>query len=76
MRDTEKDFLSTKDVGEKLGIGISQVQRLVKAGRLPHVRNGRRIIFPRPAWEAFVAGQTTSALAGMKGEVNAKTQTD
>ena len=61
-----KDFLTTADVGERLGCGIAHISKMVKAGRLPHVRNGRRIVFPRPAWEAFVAAQSETALAALK----------
>ena len=61
-----KDFLTTADIAEKMGVGIAQVQRLVNAGRLPHVRNGRRITIPRPAWDAFLAQQSAIALAALK----------
>ena len=61
-----KDFLTTADVGERLGVGIGQVQHLVKMGRLPYIRNGRRIVIPRPAWDAFVAERSAEALAALK----------
>ena len=61
-----KDFLTTEDVGARLGVGIAQVQKLVHQGRLPFVRNGRRIVFPRPAWEAFLVQQSEAALAAMR----------
>ena len=68
-----KDFLTTADIGERMGVGIAHVQRLVKTGRLPHVRNGRRITIPRPAWDAFLAQQSATALAALKeGESHAE----
>ena len=60
-----KDFLTTADVGEKLGVGVAQVSYLVKHGRLPHVRSGKRILFPRPAWEAYIAAQSAAAMASL-----------
>ena len=66
-----KDFLTTQDVGERLGVGVAHVQRLVKQGQLPHVRNGRRIVIPRPAWEAFVASRSADALASLKEGIHA-----
>lgn len=35
------DFLTTKEVAEKLGITIRRVQALVTSGRLPAVKFGR-----------------------------------
>lgn len=67
-----KDFLTTGDVSERLGVGIAQVQRLVHQGRLPAVRNGRRIVFPRPAWDAFVSRQSAEALASMQEKSHAE----
>lgn len=68
-----KDFLTTEDVGARLGVGISQVQKLVHQGKLPFVRNGRRIMFPRLAWEKFVADQTAEALAVIQEKSHAET---
>lgn len=68
-----KDFLETRDIVERLGIGTRQVQRLARAGRIPHVRNGRRIRVPLLAWEAFVAQQSAEAMSALKkGETHAE----
>ncbi len=64
-----KDFLTTADVAERLGVGAAQVLKLVGQGRLPYVRNGRRIVIPVPAWEAFVAQRSSDALAALKGRM-------
>lgn len=61
-----KDFLETQDIAERLGIAVRQVQRLARQGRIPHVRDGRKIRVPRVAWEQFVAEQADAAMAGMK----------
>jgi len=67
-----KEFLETGEVAERLGVGVRQVQRLARMGRIPHVRNGRFIRVPVAAWERFMATQTETALAGLKGENHAQ----
>jgi len=66
-----KDFFTTQDVSEKMGVCVAHIVRLVKQGRLPHIRNGRRIMIPRPAWEAFVASLSADALASLKEKIHA-----
>jgi len=61
-----KDFLTTDEVGERLGVSRQHVARLVHRGGIPAVRSGRLIRIPREAWEQFVASQTVAALASMK----------
>ena len=59
------DFLSTSEVGERLGVTGRRVQELIKAGRLPAVRHGRCYRIPRPAWETWLAQQSAAALASV-----------
>lgn len=61
-----KEFLETEEIAERLGVGVRQVQRLARMGRIPHVRSGRFIRVPVAAWDRFMASQTEAALAGMK----------
>lgn len=67
-----KDFLETADIAERLGVGVRQVQRMARMGRIPHTRNGRFIRVPVAAWDQFMATQTEAALAGMKEEADAQ----
>ena len=68
-----KDFLTTAEVGERLGVTGGHVGRLIKMGRLPFVRNGSRLVIPKPAWNAFVAERSAEALAAVKeGEAHAE----
>lgn len=64
------DFLSTAEVGERLGVTGRRVLELAKLGRIPFVKHGRSIRVPRAAWERFVEAQTEEALAGMSGGKN------
>ena len=66
------DFLSTSEVGERMGLTARRVQTLVKMGKLPAVRHGRCIRIPTRAWEQFLEAETQKAMEGMKEEVHAK----
>lgn len=67
-----KDFLTTDEVGERLGVSRQHVARLVKAQRIPAIRTGRLIRIPLAAWNAFLDAQTKEALAGMKEKPHAQ----
>lgn len=67
-----KEFLSTADVGERLGLTAQRVADLAKAGRIPSVRQGRCIRIPARAWEQFVEEQSQAALANMKEAYHAE----
>lgn len=66
-----KDFLSTSEIGERLGLTPQRVADLANAGQIPSVRHGRCIRIPTRAWEQFVADQTATALNGMKEKAHA-----
>ena len=57
-----KEFLSTEDIAQKLGISRQHVVKQMKAGLLPYVRRGHCLRVPRVAWEAWLASQAHSAL--------------
>jgi excisionase family DNA binding protein len=46
--------VSVKDAAKLLNLGRSTIRDLLKAGKLPHKRVGRRILIPRKAVERFV----------------------
>lgn len=60
------EFLSTTEVGERLGVTRRQVQKMMRAGRLPYVRDGRLLKIPRRAWEQFLDGRAEDALSKIK----------
>lgn len=67
-----KDFLTTSEIGERLGVSRQHVSRLVKLGRIPATRSGRLIRIPRLAWEHYLAAQTEEAMTGMKEKAHAQ----
>ena len=45
----EKLVLTVPEAGELLGISRAQAYLMVKQGRLPVIKFGRRLVVPRPA---------------------------
>ena len=52
---TDKLLYSRKEAAALLNISYITVDRLVKAGKLPCRRLGRRVLFNLPALQAFAA---------------------
>lgn len=49
--------LSPEQVAQALGISVFTLYKLLHAGRIRHVRVGRRILIPIAALEAFLNGE-------------------
>jgi len=49
--------LSPQEVAEALGVGLWTVQKLLREGKLPYRRAGKRILIPITALEAFLNGE-------------------
>lgn len=54
--DVERLTLSVEEAAQLLGISRALAYELVRRGELPRLRLGRRIVVPRRALEALVAG--------------------
>lgn len=54
--------LSVPEVAEVVGISRAHAYELVRAGRLPSIRLGRRLVVPRKALEEFL--DTACVLTG------------
>lgn len=61
-----KAMLRAADVARLLGVSRSRVYQLGRAGALPVVRQGRSVLIPRPAFEAWLGERSARALAGMR----------
>jgi excisionase family DNA binding protein len=53
----EQNGLSPKEAAHILGIGRTNIYRLVKDGKLRHVKVGSRIIIPRKEVQRLLAGR-------------------
>lgn len=61
-------MLRARDLAELLGVSTRRVYQLAKQGRLPVVREGRAMLFPRPAWEAWLHARTQLALRCLRAD--------
>lgn len=64
----EKEFLTVPEVARLLGTTVTRTYQLVAQRRLPHVRRGRSIVFPREAMTRWLQEQTEEALRVVAGE--------
>lgn len=61
----EAKFLKVSQVAPLLGLSVFQVYRLVAAGHLPAIRQGRAVRIPRGALETWLAECNRMALASV-----------
>jgi excisionase family DNA binding protein len=53
--------VTPKEAAETLGVNIKSVYDRIADGTLPHIKFGRLILIPRPAFAAFLRGETVQA---------------
>ncbi len=58
----EVQFLRAQDVAPLLGVSTGRVYQIIRAGRLPVVREGRSILLPRAAWDEWLRRRSEAAL--------------
>lgn len=61
-------MLRARDLAELLGVSTRRIYQLAKQRRLPVVREGRALLFPRPAWEAWLRARSHVALRCVRTE--------
>jgi excisionase family DNA binding protein len=54
--DQERRVWTVAEAGRLLGISRAHAYELVARGELPHLRLGRRLVVPKHALEALLAG--------------------
>lgn len=54
MSTFEDNYLKPSDIAGRLALHRSQVYKLIKDGTLPHIRIGRSVRVPAPAFEAYL----------------------
>ncbi len=78
MSTFDDSYLKPSDIARRLALHRSQVYKLIKDGALPHIRIGRAVRVPAPAFEAYVRSlhmaspgiaATTRATTSASGEV-------
>ena len=59
-------FLRARDLAPLLGVSARRVRQIIRAGRIPSVREGRSVLVPRLAWETWLRRRSVEALAGLE----------
>jgi excisionase family DNA binding protein len=54
-------YLKPSDIAGRLALHRSQIYKLIKDGTLPHIRIGRAVRVPAPAFEAYLRSLQTQA---------------
>lgn len=62
----EKLCLTADEIAEELGVSVSLVRRMTRFGGIPHIRIGRRIIYPAAAINSWLASNTLGSAAPEK----------
>lgn len=62
----EPYWVKPQEIAARLGVTTAAVYKMTSQNRLPHVRFGRAVRIPRPAWEAWMAEQNSAALSVME----------
>jgi excisionase family DNA binding protein len=57
----EDAYLKPSDIARRLALHRSQVYKLIKDGTLPHIRIGRAVRVPAPAFEAYLRSLQASS---------------
>jgi excisionase family DNA binding protein len=53
----EREYLTRQDAVDITTLSITTIDRLIRAGQLPAVRVGRRVLIPRRGFEAWLQAQ-------------------
>lgn len=59
--------ISASEVSKQIGISISMVRKLTRSGEIPHIKVGRRILYPTYAIDNWLRQKTDSTTSTSKG---------
>lgn len=59
--------LSAAEVSERTGLSVSTIRTLTRRGEIPHIKVGRRILYPLTRIEDWLAQNTIGIIAPEKG---------
>ncbi len=62
----EKLCLSAAEVSEMTGISLSSIRKLTRSGEVPHIKVGRRVLYPVAALEEWLNNNTLGLAASEK----------
>lgn len=67
--DNKKLCLSAAEVSELTGVSLSLIRKLTRGGEIPHVRVGRRILYPLTGIEDWLNSRTECIIHPEKEEM-------
>ena len=67
--DNKKLCLSAAEVSELTGVSLSLIRKLTRGGEIPHVRVGRRILYPLTGIEDWLNSRTEGIIHPEKEEM-------
>jgi len=53
-----KRVIFPEDIAQETGLGLNLVYRLLRAGKIPHVKAGDRYLISRENFEKWLAGES------------------
>lgn len=59
--------LNASEVSNSIGLSLSEVRKLTCSGEIPHIRVGRRILYPVTEIENWLRQKTVSTTSTSKG---------
>lgn len=59
---TTKLCLCATEIADQTGLSISQIRKLTRSGEIPHIRVGRRILYPAEALAEWLTQKTVGGL--------------
>lgn len=59
--------LSAVEISEKTGLSISMIRKLTRSSEIPHIRVGRRILYPANEIENWLKQNTITTISTTKG---------
>jgi excisionase family DNA binding protein len=62
----DRQFFKPAEIAPQLGVTTGRLYQLIRAGRIPVIREGRAIRIPRGAWNAWLRVRNRRALAAVR----------
>ena len=65
---SEKMCMNAEEVAEMTGLSVSLIRRMTRYGHIPHLRLGRRILYPTAAINSWISENTSYSSSTEDGE--------
>lgn len=62
--------ISASEISKKMGLSLSMIRKLTRSGKIPHIKVGRRILYPAYAIDDWLRTHTIQTTAQQNGGIN------